>query len=414
MHDDLPARDAGSVILRSDDLVIPVGSAGGTRPKARPMLVCFSHLRWDFVWQRPQHLLVRAARTYRVVFVEEPIFGPEPVARLDVTLRAPDIDVLVPVLPNGLADPDIAAAQRDLLDAYLDRQSDRIAVLWYYTPMAAVFTGHLSAGLVVYDNMDELSAFRGASPEILVNESAILARADVVFTGGMSLYEAKKSRHRNVRPFPSSIDIHHFATARVRRDPDPADQASIPHPRLGFFGVIDERMDVDLVRRVAAQRPDWHLVMIGPVVKIDPTTLPRQPNIHWLGPKTYAELPDYLAGWDAGLMPFALNESTRFISPTKTPEYLAAGIPVVSTRVADVVTSYGQCGLVEIADTADEVIAKLGMLLARPKGGWMEDVDRHLAPMSWDHTWSAMTEALAEATSRCGWRTRPDPSASPT
>jgi UDP-galactopyranose mutase len=266
--------------------------------------------------------------------------------------------------------------------------------------MALAFSRGFDSDLVVYDNMDELSAFRGASPELLSLERELFARADIVFTGGASLYEAKRARHRNVHLFPSSIDFEHFARARRFEGAEPDDQAAVPRPRLGFFGVIDERMDVDLVRDVAALKPDWHLMMIGPVVKIDPAILPRRDNIHWLGGKGYQELPRYLAGWDVGLMPFALNESTRFISPTKTPEYLAAGVPVVSTPITDVVRAYGDRGLVEIARDPAETARKAEALLARPKGAWLAQVDRHLAADSWDKTWAAMHRLMVDAIGR--------------
>jgi glycosyltransferase involved in cell wall biosynthesis len=245
--------------------------------------------------------------------------------------------------------------------------------------------------------MDELSLFRGASQQLIDLENELFRRADVVFTGGMSLYEAKRHRHRNVHGLPSSIDFDHFSQARRLRDPEPSDQARIARPRLGFFGVVDERMDLDLVAGLAELRPDWQLVMIGPVVKIDAKTLPRRDNIHWLGAKSYADLPRYLSGWDVGLMPFAMNESTRFISPTKTPEFLAAGVPVVSTPITDVVRPYGEKGLVEIARTARDVMEKAEFLLARPKQPWLAKVDRHLAAGSWDKTWATMHRLMLEA-----------------
>jgi glycosyltransferase involved in cell wall biosynthesis len=262
--------------------------------------------------------------------------------------------------------------------------------------MAMAFSAHIPADLTIYDNMDELSAFRGASSELLAYEEELFGRADLVFTGGMSLYEAKRDRHSSVHAFPSSIEFAHFSVARSMTGEEPRDQAAIAGPRLGFFGVIDERMDVDLVGRIAALRPDWQLVMIGPVVKIDPASLPRRPNIHWIGSKSYAELPNYLAGWDVGLMPFAINEATRFISPTKTPEFLAAGLPVVSTEIRDVVRPYGEKGLVEIADTAEKMVAAAERLLARPRQPWLSKVDRHLAAGSWDSTWTAMGRLIAD------------------
>ncbi len=361
-----------------------------------PLLVCFSHLRWDFVWQRPQHLLMRAAKHYRVVVVEEPVFKPAVTAHIEISHRPGGITIALPVLPKGLAEAEVIRAQRRLVDQLLAREPEAGRIFWYYTPMALAFTAHLECDLCVYDNMDELSAFRGASQELLALEQKLFDKADLVFTGGMSLYEAKRSRHHSVHPFPSSIEFDHFSKAR-RIAQEPQDQAAIPRPRLGFFGVIDERMDIDLVGAAAALRPDWHFVMIGPVVKIDPASLPRRPNIHWIGGKSYADLPRYLSGWDVGFMPFALNEATRFISPTKTPEFLAAGVPVVSTPINDVVRPYGEKGLVEIARTAQEVVAKAETLLARPKEAWLQRVDRHLAAGSWDKTWASMHRLMTSA-----------------
>ena len=268
-------------------------------------------------------------------------------------------------------------------------------VLWYYTPMALAFTGGIEASAVVYDCMDELSLFRGAPPELRQREAELLRTADLVFTGGQSLYEAKRGQHPSVHAFPSSIDRAHFATARSGEIAEPADQAAIPHPRLGFFGVLDERLDQELLREVAAARPDWHFCLIGPVVKIDPAELPRPANVHYLGQKQYDELPAYVAGWDVALLLFAQNDATRFISPTKTPEYLAAGKPVVSTPIKDVVRPYGELGLVEIAGDAPSFVAACERALRGTDASWLERVDRFLAGNSWQSTWERM-EALIE------------------
>jgi UDP-galactopyranose mutase len=266
--------------------------------------------------------------------------------------------------------------------------------------MAIAFTRHLDPLVVIYDCMDELSAFKGANPTLKAREAELFSSADLVFTGGVSLYEAKRNQHPNVYAFPSSIDRAHFAQCRDEKlrtsTEQPADQVDIPHPRLGFFGVIDERMDIDLLGGIAEARPDWHLVIIGPVVKIDPALLPRHPNIHYLGGKSYKELPAYVAGWDVALLPFACNESTRFISPTKTPEYLAAGKPVVSTSIRDVVRPYGEEGLVRIADTvADFVAAAEAAMNQNPQeSGWLSQVDTFLAQTSWDSTWAQMMQLV--------------------
>jgi UDP-galactopyranose mutase len=356
-----------------------------------PDLFVFSHLRWDFVFQRPQHLLSRYVESRRVYYFEEPIFGFSKTPQAVLRRTEEGVKVVVPYLPDGLSPQAQAETLRKLLDDVIVEERIRDYALWYYTPMALSFTRHLKPKSVIFDCMDELSAFKFAPPELIEMESELLKKADIVFTGGHSLYEAKKHRHSNIHPFPSSIDYNHFAKARGPVS-EPADQAKIPHPRLGFFGVIDERMNIELLEGLAKARPDWQIVMIGPVVKIDPATLPKLPNIHYLGKKDYKELPAYLAGWDCALMPFALNESTKYISPTKTPEYLAAGRPVVSTSIQDVVKPYGHEKLVHIADTAEDFVGacEKAMHEARHDAEWKVRVDEFLALNSWDITWRNM------------------------
>jgi len=358
------------------------------------VLLVLSHLRWDFVFQRPQHLMTRAAASQEVVFLEEPVFEAGAQPRLD-RLERGAVTVMRPVLPEGMSHEVSVATQRALLETVLAPRAGRPLVAWYYSPMFMAIAPQIAADCIVYDCMDELSAFRGAPPEMIEFERRLLARADLVFTGGRSLYEAKRGRHASVHCFPSSIDAKHFGQAR-QAPAEPESLGGIPHPRLGFFGVVDERMDIGLVAELAALRPDWHLCMIGPVVKIDPAHLPQAANIHWLGGRDYKELPAYLGHWDLGFMPFALNESTRFISPTKTPEFLAAGLPVVSTAVTDVVRDYGEAGFVEIAQDAKEMALKGEMLLKRPREAWLAKVDAKLATDSWDRTWSRMEALIRE------------------
>jgi UDP-galactopyranose mutase len=309
-------------------------------------------------------------------------------------MRQHGIHVVVPRFSARPA-PDAAALQARLLDGFFRDYRIHDYVLWYYTPMAMEFTRHLRPRAVVYDCMDELSAFAGAPASMREREQELLARADVVFTGGHALYERKRHSHPNVHPFPSSVDVDHFARGRVSQ-PDCTDQANIPRPRLGFFGVVDERMDLELLRGVAAARPDWHLVIIGPVVKIDPSMLPVAANIHYLGPKSYDELPSYLAGWDVALLPFARNDATRYISPTKTPEYLAAGKPVVSTSIRDVVRPYGIQGLARIADDPDEFVAAVEASLAEDPAERWRQVDAFLTQTSWEGTWTRMYRHVSE------------------
>ena len=362
-------------------------------------LLVFSHLRWDFVFQRPQHLLSRHAKYRRVYYFEEPVFGMTDIPRLHLRETAEGVQVVVPYLPSSIKPENMESSLRDLVDELVYEEELSNFTLWYYTPMALSFSRHLEASAVVFDCMDELSLFKGAPQSLIDMEAELLKKADVVYTGGHSIYEAKKASHANIHPFPSSIDHKHFSQGRMNLS-DPADQASIPHPRLGFYGVIDERFNVELLAEMARRKPDYQFVIIGPVVKIDPETLPKNANIHYLGKKDYQELPLYLAGWDCAIMPFALNDSTKFISPTKTPEFLAAGKPVVSTSIRDVVNPYGKEKLVYIADDAEAFLecAERAMEEKANNPHWETRVDNFLSQNSWDLTFVRMAELEKEVT----------------
>lgn len=348
-------------------------------------ILCFSHLRWNFVFQRPQHLMTRFARNYHVFYFEEPHPGPDSYE----IIKQDGISIVVIHIEDHQAD--YKERMTRLVDQFLKDQNIHDYLCWYYTPMALEYTAHLTPKVTVYDSMDELSAFRFAPPQLLAFEEELFRKADVVFTGGHTLYQAKKDRHHNIHPFPSSIDKEHFQKARentVERE----DQSPIPYPRFGFFGVVDERFDIDLLKEVSQRKPDWQFIIIGPVVKIDPAYLPQAENIHYLGPKKYDELPYYISHWDIALVLFAINESTEFISPTKTPEYLSAGLPVISTPIKDVVRPYGDENLVYIADNADTFIT-FGEeeLQKKSRKEWLAKVDEFLADDSWDHTFEKMS-----------------------
>jgi len=356
-------------------------------------LICLSHLRWDFVYQRPQHLISRFAPQHRVFFVEEPVFDSE-TPWLHVTARPGGVQVLVAHLPWGPTEEEHGHMYRRLLGDFMREHGIENYVLWYYTPMMVSWTADLTPKSVVFDVMDELASFAGAHPELRGREARLLERADLVFAGGPSLYEGKKDRHPRVFYFASAVDVPHFAQAR-QAQADPADQAAIPHPRLGFFGVLDERIDFDLLAGVADLKPEWQWIMIGPVSgKIPESTLVCRPNIHYLGGKDYKDLPAYLAGWDVAMMPFARNEATRNISPTKTPEYLAAGKPVVSTSIRDVVSLYGEQGLVRVADTPEAFVAACEAAMQEDASERLARVDPLLAEMSWDKIWGQIHDLI--------------------
>ncbi len=358
-------------------------------------LICISHLRWDFVWQRPQHIMARLAKDQRVFFVEEPIASEEAtqpelqsyVWEGDDGAKVTVIRLIQPVSSLrwiGHGDPLTTSTYHTLLRDYLQTQRVRQAQMWLYTPMALGFVQALRPKLVVYDVMDQLSAFKGAPSQLVQRERDALSRADVVFTGGISLYYDKRPYAGSIYPFPSGVEAEHFARARHRHHfPLPAELANMQGPILGYYGVIDERMDLPLLRYVAEQHSEWNIVLVGPVVKIDPQDVPQLPNIHVLGMKTYDQLPGYLAHFDVALIPFAMNDATRFLSPTKTLEYLAANKPVVSTPVHDVIELYGS--VVNVGYTPHEIVQHVEDALSHPQPQAQQgEVQRLLEEYSWD------------------------------
>ncbi len=376
-----------------------------------PALLVLAHLRWDFVFQRPQHLMTRAAHSRAVYYIEEPIFG-----EFDDHLRRrrdeSGVTVCTPYVRVGFSPAESQARTARLLAGLVEAEGLGTYDLWVYTPMELPVAAELNPRVVVYDCMDELANFKGAPPELRSREQALFRRADLVFTGGQRLYEAKIEQHPSVHAFPSSVEVGHFAQAR-QAPADPADQAALARPRLGFYGVIDERFDIALIGELARRRPEWQLVMLGPVVKIAPEDLPRAANLHYLGMKTYGELPAYLAHWDVALLPFAINAATEFISPTKTPEYLAAGVPVVSTGIRDVIRPYGDLDLARIADGVDAFEAACAAALAEigtPAGEERRArADRYLSTLSWDRTWGEMRDLIAQAASRRSYAAQGQP-----
>src|SRR6266542_2741480 len=375
--------------------------------RSRPPLIVFCHLRWDFVWQRPQQLMSRFARDRRVYFIEEPVFREDAAdspggARFE-RRDSGGVEVCQPVCrdPGPGGGPALDAMYAQLAPDLVAGDGLRDYTTWFYTPMLFPATERLQPSLVVYDAMDELSLFKGAPPELLPRERELLKCADVVFTGGVSLGKAKAQHHANVHAFPSGVDAAHYAQALDERTKVPDDLAALPGPRIGFFGVVDERADLDPLRDAAALRPDWSYVMLGPVIKIDPAELPKLPNLYYLGQKSYRDLPGYVKGFDVCMMPFALNDSTRFISPTKTLEYMAAHKPIVSTPVADVVGSYADA--VAIAKAPEDFVAAIDRALAETPDARARRVAREkqiLKRNSWDSIAERMDKKMDEARRR--------------
>lgn len=358
-------------------------------------LLVFSHLRWDFVYQRPQHLMSRMARHYRVIFIEEPLLceGESHLLTQEVADNVLVVKPFTPVAAGGFHDAQLAE-MRPLLEQLLeDRQIEEYAA-WLFTPMALPLLAGLHPQALVYDCMDELSAFRNAPRQLIQRENALLRMADLVFTGGRSLYLAKVERHPSVHCFPSSVDGEHFARGRDESIAHELLQ-DIPRPRLGYCGVIDERLDLQLIASLAAARPDYQIIMVGPLAKISAADTPQAPNIHYLGQQAYADLPKFFAGWDVGLMPFALNEATRYISPTKTLEYMAAGLPTVSTPIKDVVEPYGD--VVYIGDDTQSFIDGCDRALLSDQGERPGKMRSILAATSWEETARRMHLLIEEA-----------------
>ena len=370
---------------------------GSNKPSNKLSILCFSHLRWDFVFQRPQHLLTHASKTYPVFFIEEPIF--EQTSANKLKCRTEDnVTICTPVLSTEVKGEEIDSVLESLVMQKLEELSIIKYISWYYTPMAISFTAQLRPELVVYDCMDELSAFAGAPPQMIENEKILLDKADIVFTGGRSLYEAKKYIHDNVYLFPSSIDTKHYAiNSKEYVNYSKSDSANVSK-KIGYFGVIDERFDIPLLDEISKLKPEWNFIIVGPVVKISPDILPNRSNIFYTGQKTYEELPEIINSWDAAIIPFARNKSTEYISPTKVLEYLAAGKPVVSTSIRDIVMPYGVNNIVKIADEPGEFVKALeSSFNCKDDQEWKNKVNSLLEKTSWSKTWKEMENIIQES-----------------
>lgn len=367
-----------------------------TRTFDYPIIV-HCHLRWEGVWQRPQQFLSRIAQRHKILFVEGPLLRPsndDPTFELIPVPDHPNVTVMRTHFPESrFQDGDWVDSQRlwllkEALAGPLRGQFEE-PVQWFYDPMAApCFIGKVNERANVYDCMDELSQFKFAPPEIKAREQRLLAAADVVFAGGRKMWLSKSRYNDNAHFYGCGVDVKHFAKARAAETEVPADVAGVKKPILGYFGVVDERLDYELIAKLADADRDWSVVMVGPVVKVDPASLPKRPNLHWLGRREYAQLPNYTKAFDICLMPFALNEATEYINPTKALEYMATGRPIISTAVPDVVSNFGE--VVSIAISPDCFVEMCQRALANPDD---EAIERGLK-MADSNQWEAIVAKL--------------------
>jgi len=346
-------------------------------------MIVFCHLRWQFVYQRPQHIISRMAKNMKVLLIEEPWHRPEN----DNTGNLMMINETLHVLqPNVTSIDEIAS----ILNLYVKNKN--VPVGWFYSASFCPLLEALEFDTIVYDCMDELSLFKGAPAHLIDQEKYLMANADIIFTGGKSLYESKKQFHENVHCFPSSVDEDHFAKS-CSGISIPADIGDIQGPIVGYYGVIDERIDLELLSQTAKQLPNVSFVMIGPLAKIEEADLPMADNIHYLGMKCYNELPCYLKAFDIAMMPFALNDATKYISPTKTLEYMAAQKPIISTKILDVVRDYSNC--VSLIETADEFSTAITSILNQSDRNETNfEYQQILQNTSWDTTVEKMKSIL--------------------
>lgn len=348
-------------------------------------MLIFCHLRWQFVYQRPQHLISRMSKNMKVLLIEEPIeYHPEDKSTANLIVINDNLHILQPKVKD-------IESIADILPEYIKSKSAGIG--WFYSPSFTPLLSSLHFDVIIYDCMDELSLFKGAPKHLINQEKYLMSHADIVFTGGKSLYESKKEMHPNVYCFPSSVDEAHFAKAQNGIE-IPADVSDLKGPIVGYFGVIDERIDLQLLHETAKLLPNASFVMIGPLAKIDEADLPRENNIHYLGMRSYNELPNYLKAFDIAIMPFAINDATKYISPTKTLEYIAAGKPIISTKITDVVRDYSNC--VMLIDTPTEFAKAITFLYDNKDEQLCMPIEYYeiLKNTSWDATAEKMQSII--------------------
>lgn len=353
-------------------------------------LIVLSHLRWDFLFQRPQHILSRYGRYRRVYYFEEPLFGMTEIPRLHIKETPDNVLVVVPHIPTKGSPQELNLQLAKLLDELIEDEEIIEYSLWYYTPMALNFTRHLKPQNIIFDLMDELINFYEDKRQLGLLEKELTDNADLVFMNGRTLFNSKKHLNSNIHELPSSIDFKHFSLARQKLI-EPDDQVHIPHPRIGFYGVIDQRVDLEIIGKIAELEPLYQFIVLGPIINVKTSELPIRNNIHFLDKKDYHALPLYLAGWDCVFMPYRLDDSTKLFSPAKILEFLAAGKPVVASPLPDIIYSYKGKELIHLAKSPEEFIKKINLALQENRNEeWITKIDSFLQDQNWDDLFSKM------------------------
>ena len=375
-----------------------VGNDNNTQDELNYSILVHSHLRWGWVWQRPQQFLSRLSLKHPILFVEEPSFADCKTVSTNIYTadKFPNVTVVEPTFPEAWKNDRsrIDIERRGVVDEILSGplgETFSEPVQWFYDPMASsIFAGEMNEIANVYDCMDQLSQFRGAPTELVRREQLLLELADVVFAGGPKIHSSKREHNDNCHSYGCGVEVAHFGKARLEETAIPEDVAHLEGPILGFFGVVDERMDYELIARIADAHPEWQLVIIGPAIKVDPANFPQRANIHWMGGRDYQLLPRYVKAFDVCLMPFAINEATEFINPTKALEYMATGSPIVSTAIEDVILQFSD--VVQIADTHEEFIAFCETAVLSPN----EKSIRLGIELAKLNSWNAIVERLEQ------------------
>ncbi|MEW6448454.1 MAG: glycosyltransferase [Bacillota bacterium] len=372
-------------------------------------IICLSSVNWDPIWTRKQQVLSRLHPSNRILYVEPPgtLISPfkdpsywgkwRPWGRW-VSRPRPNIYVFQPpfVLPFGNMYHWVGKLNQYWLAAWVNLAIHRLKIkhpiLWTYLPGTAAVARLIKHAVLIYDCVDEHGAYKGLVSErtIWKLETELLRTADITFVTAPGLYQRRKDHARRIYYVPNAADVAHFNKACDPETPIPEEIRRLPSPRLCFVGVVQEWVDTELLARVARERPEWSIVLIGPVAPgISLHGLDKMPNVFFLGRKPKEVLPNYLKGCEVCLNLFRKSTLTANVSPLKFYEYLASGRPVVSTEMPAVEEF---ADLIEIAADAPGFITAVEKALAEENAGRRE---KRLARAR-EHSWEARVALMEE------------------